>query len=154
MDNTGKATRRMPPPPHPLTQQNYYLCDVTNHVPDIPLSSSLPPTTPHYRDLCHHSYTRSIACIAISTTCPRDLSQTCPQTRYGPVLYSSQSIESRSHYRSPNNHVLCSVGGVQEPMRTRETNIIRDGCESIRDRRRRLRTILLGPRPHRARALS
>jgi len=41
MDNIGEATRRMPPTPHPLTQQNYYLCDVTNHVPDIPLSSSL-----------------------------------------------------------------------------------------------------------------
>jgi len=71
------------------------------------------PTTPHYRDICHRrryivhrlhrhlrlSLWRSVADVPADTV-----------ARHGPV-HSSQSIESRSHYRSPNNHVLRSLAG-------------------------------------------
>jgi len=84
-----------------LTERNYYSNDVTNREPDIP------PTTPHYRDICHrrrvrHLYLSSQLSVA---DVPADT-----VALYGPV-HSSQSNESRSHYRSPNNHVLWSLAG-------------------------------------------
>jgi len=112
LGNMGKATRRTPAP-RLLTERNYYSNDVTNREPDIP------PTTPHYRDICHRRrYTVHRLHRHLHLSSRRSVADVPGDTaaRHGPV-HSSQSIESRSHYRSPNNHVLRSLAGLVRDVR-------------------------------------
>jgi len=99
-------------------------------------------------------YRRYIRCTASISTCPRDgrsvgrrrVRRHGGTARSGPQLSINRVPEPWSFPEQSCTTVLGldSAGG---PMRTRETNIIRDGGnsgESIRDRRWRLRAILLG----------
>jgi len=95
----GKATRRTLPS-HLLTDRNYYTratWQTERRHPAVAadyasLSRSLPPQKIYMVGLRHLSSRRSVADVRADMV-----------ARHGPVR-SSQSIESRSHYRSPNNH--------------------------------------------------
>lgn len=81
--------------------------------------------------------------------------------RRGPVHCSSQSIESRSHYRSPNNHVQRSLVGVVRETYEDPRNKYNKGRRQHRrwiDKRSTVATSRNSPgtrpRPRPARALS